>query len=88
MVDESEKPLREMDLAFLEMFGLVLDILVRIGVPREEFEQQFKRTLERVSSYPKAKHIIEGLAKIAASRAGEFESLGKVRLSDPPQGRA
>jgi hypothetical protein len=45
--DDDDKPLREMDLAFFEMFDLLLDILVRMGVPKEEFDQQFKNTWKR-----------------------------------------
>jgi hypothetical protein len=47
---ENDKPLREMDLAFLEMFDLLLDILVRMGVPKEKFDQQFKVTLQKVGN--------------------------------------
>jgi hypothetical protein len=60
---ENDKPLREMDLAFLEMFDLLLDILVRMGVPKEKFDQQFKVTLQKVGKFPEAKFIIEKLAK-------------------------
>jgi hypothetical protein len=52
-----------MDVAFLEMFDLLLDILVRMGVPKEEFAEQFKQRMEKVERYPQAKFLIEGMAK-------------------------
>jgi hypothetical protein len=89
MTDEREKPLREMDFALLEMCAIFIDILVRMGVPKEEFEQQFRRSIERLKHSPQAQAIMEGMSKVAAGRADEFSALGKVRLlSDPPQGSA
>jgi hypothetical protein len=86
---ENDKPLREMDLAFLEMFDLLLDILVRMGVPKEEFDQQFKVTLQKVGKFPEAKFIIEKLAKVAAARASDLKDLERISLlHQRPKGSA
>jgi hypothetical protein len=86
---DDEKSLREMDLAFFEMFNLLLDILVRMGVPKEEFEQQFERTLENVSGFPQAKYIIEKMAKVATARANDLKDLERILLlHQRPKGSA
>jgi hypothetical protein len=87
--DDDDKPLREMDLAFFEMFDLLLDILVRMGVPKEEFDQQFKNTLEKVQDFPQAKYIIEKMAKIASDRANDLKDLERILLlNQRPKGSA
>ena len=86
---ENDKPLREMDLAFLEMFDLLLDILVRMGVPKEKFDQLFKVTLQKVGKFPEAKFIIEKLAKVAAARASDLKDLERISLlHQRPKGSA
>jgi hypothetical protein len=85
----ADEPLREMDLAFFEMFDLLLDILVRMGVPKEEFDQQFKNTLEKVQDFPQAKYIIEKMAKIASDRANDLKDLERILLlNQRPKGSA
>jgi hypothetical protein len=89
MTADDDKPLREMDLAFLEVFNLLLDILVRMGVPKEEFDEQFKRTIEKVSPYPQAKFIVEKMAKVATARANDLKDLERILLlSQRPKGSA
>jgi len=84
-----EEPLREMDLAFFEMFELFTDILIRMGVPKEEFEQQFAHTVSKVKNYPQAKYIIEKFAKYAAERAVALTDLERIHLlHGPTQGSA
>jgi hypothetical protein len=88
MADE-EKPLREMDMAMLSALELLIDVMLRAGVPREEFEQQFQHALRGLDEYPNARHIMDGLRKIMHIRADGLGELLKTKLRDePPQGTA
>ncbi len=69
-----------MDLAFFELFDLFIDILVRMGVPKDEFDQQFANTISKVKDFLQAKYIIEKMAKIAAARATELKDLEIIQL--------
>ena len=87
--DGERQAFEEMDLAFLEMFDLLLDIMVRMGVPKEEFDEQFKTTLQKVGKYPQAKFIIERMAKVAAARASDLKDLERISLlHQRPKGSA
>jgi hypothetical protein len=67
---DAEQPLREMDLAFFELFDLFIDILVRMGVPKDEFDQQFANTISKVKDFPQAKYITEKMANRCGARNG------------------
>ena len=81
--DEVDRPMRETELFVFEMFEMMLDILVRLGVPQAEFESQFERTLENLKRYPQATKLAEGMREIVRTRVAELERRLRSRIKLP-----
>jgi hypothetical protein len=81
--DEINRPMRETELFIFEMFEMMLDILVRLGVPQAEFEGQFERTLEHLKPYPQATKLAQGMREILRTRVAELERHLRPRIKLP-----
>ena len=81
--DATNRPMRETELFIFEMFEMMLDILVRLGVPQGEFEGQFDRTLEHLKAYPQATKLTQGMREILRTRVTELERHIRSRIKLP-----